>query len=79
MSMVKKSQATIAAAWALSNSRQVGPQRRGAGSSPARFRIHHTVEGATRYPSPVVHRGCVDTLWVPNRSSTAVTCGIAGQ
>jgi hypothetical protein len=62
----------------LSNSRQVGPQRRGAGSSPARFRIHHTVEGATRYPSPVVHRGCVDTLWVPNRSSTAVTCGIAG-
>jgi hypothetical protein len=37
--MVKKSQATIVAAWVVSNWRHVGPQRRGAGSSPACWRF----------------------------------------
>jgi hypothetical protein len=46
VSMVKKSQAMIVGAWAVRNSRQVGPQRRGTGSSPAFFRICHPVEVA---------------------------------
>ena len=44
--------ARIAWACAERNSRQVGPDRRGAGSSPAFFRIVHTVEAATVWPSP---------------------------
>ena len=34
------------------NCRQVGPARRGAGSSPASLRIFQTVEAATEWPSP---------------------------
>jgi hypothetical protein len=37
-----------AVCWARRNSRQLGPSRRGAGSMPARFRINHTVLGASR-------------------------------
>jgi len=34
------------------NCTQLGPERLGAGSSPQQFRIDHTVEAPTRYPSP---------------------------
>jgi hypothetical protein len=34
------------------NCRRVGPDRRGAGSRPALFRIAQTVEAATVWPSP---------------------------
>jgi hypothetical protein len=40
----------IACAWAATNSRQVGPARRGAGSMPAACRISHTVDAAIAYP-----------------------------
>ncbi len=36
----------------VGNWRQVGPDRRGAGSSPASFKIFQTVEAATERPSP---------------------------
>ncbi len=39
-------------AWALRNCAQVGPDRRGAGSTSLRFRFAHTVDGATQKPSP---------------------------
>jgi hypothetical protein len=39
---VKKSQAIIDRAWAVRNCRQVGPDRRGAGSTPAWCRTFHT-------------------------------------
>jgi hypothetical protein len=35
------------------NCRQVGLARRGAGSSPASFRIFQTVEAATVWPRPI--------------------------
>ena len=41
-------QARIPWAWAVRNSRQVGPVRRGAGSRPAVVRIRQTVEAPTR-------------------------------
>jgi hypothetical protein len=47
-----KSTARIAWACADRNCRQVGPDRRGAGSSPASFKIFQTVEAATGWPSP---------------------------
>ena len=47
MSTWAKSTARIAWACADRNCRQVGPDRRGAGSSPASFRIFQTVEAAT--------------------------------
>ena len=53
MSTWKKSAARIAEAWACRNCRQVGPDRRGAGSMPAARRISHTVDGATVMPSLV--------------------------
>lgn len=37
--------------------RQVGPDRRGAGSSPTSLRIFHTVDAATVYPSPASYHG----------------------
>jgi hypothetical protein len=43
--MGKKSVAMVSSAWAVRNSRQVGPQRRGTGSTPA-VKISHTVEAA---------------------------------
>src|ERR1019366_6422944 len=46
-STCRKSAATIPAAWACRNCRQLGPERRGAGLMPAARRISHTVEGAT--------------------------------
>ena len=51
VSTCRKSTATIPAAWACRNSRQPGPERRGAGPIPAACRISHTVDGATVTPS----------------------------
>jgi len=48
LSTVKKSQATMPLAWAAKNCDQVGPDRRGAGSTPAWRRISPTVDGAIR-------------------------------
>jgi hypothetical protein len=48
VSTVNKSQATMAWACAVRNCCQVGPERRGAGSTPAWWRIFHTVLAATR-------------------------------
>ena len=48
VSTQKKSQATMPLAWAARNCDQVGPDRRGAGLIPCRWRIIHTVEAATR-------------------------------
>jgi hypothetical protein len=48
VSIVKKSQARIVCAWAVRNCCQVGPERRGAGSIPAWWRIFQTVLAATR-------------------------------
>ena len=47
-----KSTARIAWACAVRNCRQVGPDRRGAGSMPAPLRIFHTVDAAIGWPSP---------------------------
>jgi len=44
---VKKSQARIVWTWPVRNWRQVGPARRGAGSTPAWWSIFHTVLEAT--------------------------------
>ncbi|MFC8616212.1 hypothetical protein ACFT9M_07335 [Micromonospora purpureochromogenes] len=43
----KKSQARIVWTWVVRNCRQVGPDCRGAGSTPAWLRIFHTVLAAT--------------------------------
>jgi hypothetical protein len=51
VSTCRKSTATTPAAWACRNCRQLGPERRGAGSMPAACRISHTVDGATVTPS----------------------------
>ena len=51
VSTCRKSTATIPAAWACRNCRQLGPERRGAGSMPAACRICHTVDGETVTPS----------------------------
>ena len=51
VSTCRKSTARIPAAWARRNCRQVGPERRGAGSTPAACRISQTVDGATVMPS----------------------------
>jgi hypothetical protein len=51
VSTCRKSTARIPAAWACRNCRQVGPDRRGAGSMPAARRISRTVDGATVTPS----------------------------
>src|SRR5690349_18888452 len=51
VSTCRKSTARIPAAWACRNCRQVGPERRGAGSMPAARRISRTVDGATVTPS----------------------------
>jgi hypothetical protein len=57
---VKKSQATMLAAWVRRNSRQPGPDLRGAGPSPARASSRRTVDGDTRKPSlassPLIRR-----------------------
>jgi hypothetical protein len=45
---VTKSQARMVWAWADRNCCQVGPNRHGAGSTPAWWRIFHTVLAATR-------------------------------
>jgi hypothetical protein len=60
LSTVKKSQATMLAACARKNSRQLGPARRGAGSSLARARSRRMLVGETRKPifrsSPQIRR-----------------------
>jgi cysteine desulfurase len=48
---VKESAAMTPWAWAVRNSRQVGPVRRGTGSMPAWCRIRQTVEWAMWWPS----------------------------
>ncbi len=53
VSTCRKSTARIPAAWACRNCRQVGPDRRGAGSMPAARGISRTVDGATVTPSLV--------------------------
>ena len=50
VSQWKKSHAKIPLAWARRNSAQVGPERRGDGSIPARVRIAQTVEAPTLWP-----------------------------
>jgi hypothetical protein len=56
----KKSAAMMPSAWAVRNSRQLGPDRRGAGSKPAAVRISQTVDGAIGCPrrasSPWIRR-----------------------
>ncbi|WP_323178695.1 hypothetical protein [Streptomyces sp. NBC_01381] len=47
----KKSTARIPEAWLRRNCAQVGPERRGAGSIPALFRIAQTVEAPTGRPA----------------------------
>ena len=51
VSTCRKSTARIPSAWARRNCRQVGPERRGAGSMPAACRIFQTVDGAIVTPS----------------------------
>ena len=51
LSTVRKSQATMLAAWVRRNSRQLGPDPRGAGPSPARASSRRTVDGDNRKPS----------------------------
>ena len=51
VSTCRKSTAMIPAPWARRNCRQLGPERRGAGSMPAACRISHTVDGTTVTPS----------------------------
>src|SRR5450755_1184953 len=51
-STVNKSHARIAWAWERRNCDQVGPDRCGAGSIPAFFRISHAVDAATFTPRP---------------------------
>jgi len=46
----KKSQAISPFAWAVRNSDQLGPDRRGEGSMPWRFKIAQTLEGAITMP-----------------------------
>ena len=50
VSTCRKSAAKIPAAWACRNCRQVGSERRGAGSTPAACRISQTVDRATAMP-----------------------------
>ena len=59
MSTLKKSHAISPFAWAARNSAQVGPDRRGDDSTPWRFKIAQTLEGATTMPtrSPVDRAG----------------------
>jgi hypothetical protein len=51
VSTVKKSVARMPQAWALRNSDQVGPSRRGAGPSPSARRILLMVVAPTRTPT----------------------------
>ncbi|MEU6653752.1 hypothetical protein ABZ904_31035 [Streptomyces sp. NPDC046900] len=51
VSMRGKSQAMVPSAWVVRNSRLVGPERRGVGSTPAAWRISQTVEAAMGWPS----------------------------
>ena len=51
VSMVKKSQATIPAAWARRNVVHDSDARFGAGSMPACLKIAHTVDAAIVMPS----------------------------
>jgi hypothetical protein len=50
VSTLKKSQAISPFAWAARNSAQVGPDRRGDASTPWRFKIAQTLEGAMAMP-----------------------------
>lgn len=60
VSTLKKSHAMIPLAWERRNSAQLGPERRGAGSSPWRLRIDHTVDAPRVMPmvtsSPWIRR-----------------------
>jgi hypothetical protein len=50
---VREVEARMVWACAARNWRQVGPDRCSAGSIPAAFKIFHTVEAATGWPSPI--------------------------
>src|SRR5258707_14002938 len=65
VSTCRKSTATIPAAWACRNCRQLGPDRRGAGSMPEARRIYHIVDGAT--VTPELHEFAVDPAVSPQR------------
>src|SRR5258706_7943238 len=65
VSTCRKSTATIPAAWACRNCRQLGPDRRGAGSMPEARRISHIVDGAT--VTPELHEFAVDPAVSPQR------------
>ena len=52
----KKSHAISPLAWVARNSVQVGPDLRGDGSTPWRFRIAQTLEGAMAMPMVAMSR-----------------------
>ncbi len=68
VSTCRKPAATIPAAWACRNCRQVGPARRGAGSMPAARKISQTVDGATVTPS------LVSSPWIRRCPHSGFSC-----
>jgi len=50
VSTVNKWQASMVVACVRTNSAHIGPDLRGAGSTPCRQRISHTLDGATLMP-----------------------------
>src|SRR6266480_7394469 len=82
VSACRKSTARIPAAWACRNCRQVGPERRGAGSMPAACRISQTVDGATVTPSlvssPWIRRCPHSGFSVARRTTRRAIAGIVG-
>ena len=69
-------------AWACGNCRQVGPARRGAGSTPAACRISQTADGATAMPSfsssPWIRRWPHSGFFRARRSTSRLIPGVAG-
>ena len=82
VSTCRKSTATIPAAWACRNCRQLGPERRGAGLMPAARRISQTVEGATVTPSfvssPWIRRCPHSGFSFARRTTSRAMLGIVG-
>ena len=70
------------AAWARRNSRQLGPDLRGAGPSPARASSRRTVDGDTRKPSlassPPIRRCPQRGFSRASRSTRARTSAVTG-
>jgi hypothetical protein len=82
VSTCRKSTARIPAASACRNCRQVGPERRGAGSMPAACRISQTVDGATAIPSftssPWIRRWPHSGFSRARRSTSRLILGVVG-